>query len=157
MNNIMHLPEAFIFDFDGVLSNNSKREHLLHQKNKTIEQCKLEFYEASATDDIYEDIFLILRSLYFLGYKIIIITARSEIYNYLLEEWFFKYDIKRYIFKYFTRSSDDNSEFDWNVKYKIYKNYIENKFKVCGVFEDNEDCIEMYRNAFNLPCYLVKH
>ena len=143
--------DAYIFDLDGVLSNNDARVHLLCQENKDRAVCWQEFLEASATDDVYADTAALLKPLRLFGYDILLVTGRSEKYNDLLEEWLVKYNLKPYISKIFTRDEGDHRK-DFELKCEIYKNKIQDKYRVFGVFEDRNECVEMWR-SLGLTCY----
>lgn len=149
--------KAYIFDFDGVLSDNSKREYLLHQENKSEEECRIDFYSASEKDDPFHETVELLKTLSIFGYKILIVTARSKAHDVLLNNWLKKNSIFQYVHCIYSCMKEDiNKQSDWKKKYDIYNDYIKNKYDICGVFEDNEDCIEMYTKAFGLTCYCVK-
>lgn len=139
---------AFIFDLDGVLSDNSSRQHLLSQEGKTKTECWKEFYEASAEDAPFEETLWLAKHLQAIGAKILLVTGRSEEYEDLLDWWleenhFFPdkiYQRQRYDFRK-----------DWEVKQEHLMS-ITKSYKILGVFEDRLDCVKMYR-SFGLTCY----
>ena len=110
--------KAYIFDFDGVLSDNSKREYLLHQENKSEEECRIDFYNASEEDDPFYETTELLKTLSLFGYKILIVTARSSEHDILLNNWLRKNNIFQYIHKiYSCMKGDVVSASDWKKKY----------------------------------------
>lgn len=142
---------AYIFDLDGVLSNNSERVHLLQQSNKTKDECWQEFFDASADDKPYQETCDLLKFLWLAGYEILLVTGRSNKYNYLLETWLEKVGIRQYITKIFTREEGDYRK-DYEVKKEIYLYRIEKNWNIVGIFEDRKECVDMWR-SFGLICY----
>ena len=148
---VRKLKNAYVFDVDGVLSNNTGRVHLLHQDDKTRDECWQEFLDASAQDDIYEDTAALLKVLYLFGYEVLLVTGRAKQYHYLLDEWLEKYNIKQYISEIYERADGDHRK-DYIIKKEIYNKYLLNTYKIFGIYEDNDDCVEMWR-SLGLTCY----
>lgn len=139
---------AYIFDLDGVLSDNSSRQHLLAQTGKTKKEIWKEFYEASGQDSAYDDTVRMLWHLQAAGAKIIICTGRSSAYEDLLLDWLERMCIKPD--EIFQRNPLDFRK-DWEVK-QDYIPEIKKKYLVLGVFEDRLDCVKMWR-ANGFTCY----
>ena len=43
---------------------------------------------------------------------------------------------------------------DWQVKREIYEREIKDKYNVIGVFEDRQQCVDMWR-SLGLTCFQV--
>lgn len=142
-------PIAYIFDIDGVLADNSPRQHLLQQEGKTKKACWQEFYDASGEDPVYPDTLELLKTLQAAGTKILLVTGRSEEYHHLLMPWLEKHGIKPD--GLYARKRYDFRQ-DWEVKAEIYKTHIRPYYHVLGVFEDRFECVKMWR-SFGLTCY----
>lgn len=142
---------AFIFDIDGVLANNLHRQHFLERTGDTkpSSQDWIDFFQASALDGVYEDTVKLLKVLQSYGYKILLITGRSEDYKELTSTWLQSYGIiPDGLFQ--RRHKDFRKDFE--VKSEIYLSQIEPYYQVLGVFEDRADCVKMWR-SFMLTCY----
>lgn len=142
-------PGAYIFDIDGVLADNSPRQHLLQQEGKTKKACWQEFYDASGEDPVYPDTLELLKTLQASGNKILLVTGRSEEYHHLLIPWLEKHGIKPD--GLYARKRYDFRQ-DWEVKSEIYQTHIRPYYRVLGVFEDRYECVKMWR-SFGLTCY----
>lgn len=142
--------QAFIFDVDGVLANNNHRQHLLNPTNRKVtNQDWIAFYEAGKDDSLYQDTAHLLKTLQAAGYKILLVTGRSEDYEAQLRLWLRDFAIEPdYVFM--RRHLDFRK--DWQIKEEIWKTQIEPFFNVLGVFEDRRDCVMMWR-GYGLTCY----
>lgn len=142
---------AYIFDLDGVLADNSARQHLLQRSGDTkpSRQDWLDFFQASPTDGIYSDTAKLFKTLQASGFKILIVTGRSEDYEELTQTWLQSYGLEP-DHLYQRRHLDFRKDFE--VKKEIYTSQIRPYYQVFGVFEDRTDCVKMWR-AHDLTCY----
>lgn len=146
----MTLLPAYIFDLDGVLANNSARQYLLNPPSgKPTSADWAAFFAASPQDAAYMDTVKLLKTLQAAGYKILLVTGRSEDHEYLTLPWLRKYGIEPDLLC--QRRHNDYRK-DWQVKSEIYLTQIQPHYQVLGVFEDRDDCVKMWR-GFDLTCY----
>ena len=142
---------AYIFDLDGVLANNSHRQHFLERSGDTkpSKQDWLDFFAASPTDGVYSDTAKLMKTLQASGVKIIIVTGRSEDYETMTRDWLEGYGLLPDLLCQ-RRHLDFRK--DWEVKSEIFQTQIQPYYQVLGVFEDRSDCVKMWR-GFGLTCY----
>lgn len=142
---------AFIFDLDGVLANNTWRQHILKRSGDTKPSSLdwQDFFSASEGDGIYEDTLRLLKALQASGYAILLVTGRSEDYETLTTNWLSSYGIVPD--RLFQRRHKDFRK-DFEIKREIFLSYIDPFYSVLGVFEDRDDCVKMWRDL-SLTCY----
>lgn len=140
---------AYIFDIDGVLADNSHRQGLLNQPGKTKTQSWNEFCAASIDDPLFQSEAQLLKTLQAAGYKILLVTGRSEDWESTTTAWLFDKGIEP-DHLYQRRHLDFRKDFE--VKSEIYQTQIEPYYSILGVFEDRADCVKMWR-AFGLTCF----
>lgn len=140
--------DAFIFDIDGTLANNDHRLHYILNKPKDYDK----FYAESINDDVYKDVARILDMCNRSFSKILIVTGRPEEYRGMCEEWFKKHFI--YYKTMYMRQTGDYRK-DYIVKKEIYETQIKDKYNILGVFEDRNDCVQMWREL-GLTCFQPK-
>ena len=145
------LEEAFIFDLDGVLADNSPRQGILRRSGDTkpSSQDWEDFFKASELDGIYPDTVRLFASLKERGYKCLIVTGRHEKYHHLTLPWLEKNGI--ICDGIYARKGPDFRK-DFEFKSEVYTTHIRPYYKVLGVFEDRADCVKMWR-SFGLTCY----
>lgn len=76
-----------IFDFDGTLSDGSKRLHLLPTKDLHLTESWSEFNRAAIFDDPIKSTIEVMNSLHHAGVWVIILTGRSDEVRYESELW----------------------------------------------------------------------
>lgn len=76
-----------IFDFDGTLSDGSKRLHLLPTKDLHLTESWSEFNRAAKYDDPIQSTIEVMNSLHQAGVWVIILTGRSDEVRYESELW----------------------------------------------------------------------
>ena len=142
---------AFIFDLDGVLADNSQRQHFLQRSGDTKPSSEdwRDFFNASRGDGIYSDTLVLLRNLQAAGYQVLLVTGRSEDYEELTEGWLKDYGITPN--RLFQRRHKDFRK-DFIIKEEIYRTQIRPFYSIFGVFEDRDDCVKMWRDL-GLTCY----
>ena len=142
---------AYIFDLDGVLADNSHRQHFLERSGDTkpSQQDWLDFFAASIADGIYDDTRKLFLTLQAAGYQVLIVTGRSEDYENTTESWLKSYGLIPN--RLFQRRHKDFRK-DFVIKEEIYRTQIRPFYEILGVFEDRQDCVEMWRDK-GLTCY----
>jgi len=146
---ITKLP-AYIFDLDGVLSDNSARQYMLNPPSgKPTSADWAAFFAASSQDAAYMDTVKLLKTLQAAGYKILLVTGRSEDHEYITLPWLREHGIEPDLLCQ-RRHLDFRK--DYEVKSEIFLSQIRPYYNVLGVFEDRDDCVKMWR-GFDLTCY----
>ena len=140
---------AFIFDLDGVLADNSGRQHILERNTKPTREDWQEFFSKSDADQPFWDTIKLLKNLQASGFAIIVVTGRSEDYEETTTIWMESYGF--FPNKLCQRRHKDFRK-DWVVKEEIWRTEIEPFYQVLGVFEDRDECVNMWRDK-GLTCY----
>lgn len=134
-----NLPDAYIFDVDGTLAQMNGRSPFAWDKVDT--------------DLPKEDVIQVLHSLHARGNKIIICSGRDGSCKELTEDWFRANGI--WWDEFFIRPAGDNRK-DYLIKEEIYRNNIEGKFNVLGVFDDRDQVVHVWRHL-GLTCFQVDY
>ena len=140
---------AFIFDLDGVLADNSHRQHFLDKSPRPSKQDWLDFFSASSRDSLYSDTAQLFKTLQAAGYKILIVTGRSEDWHGVTEGWLSSFGL---VPDQLLERRHLDFRKDWEVKSEIYRTQIQPFYSILGVFEDRDDCVKLWR-GFGLTCY----
>lgn len=146
------LPTAYIFDIDGTLA------HINHENPRDV-------YDASrAHEDLVDDAVLYLLEIID-GYaydfeeggkseyspKIIIMSGRSEDHRKETEDWLAMHGVLAE--GIFMRPSGDMRK-DSVVKNELFREHVEPYYNVCGVFDDRQQVVDMWRQI-GLKCFQV--
>lgn len=148
------IPCAYIFDIDGTLADCSQRLHFIQQEKRDWDN----FYNAMVNDKPIPDVQGVLFRLSDSGAKILFVTGRPEKYRKQTVEWLKRFtvinldDIDKFLYM---RKDGDHRE-DYIVKREIYENMIKDNFYIYGVFEDREQCVNMWRDK-GLTCFQVSN
>lgn len=127
--------KAIIVDIDGTICHKCDREYWEYDKVKD--------------DSVNYGVVDILRA--YDGYlfiktedkaEVVLITSRKEDSREVTLDWLLDNNIP--FDKLYMRPNNDTRE-DWKVKKDIYNN-IKDKYEVVAVFEDNEECCQMYKD-----------
>jgi hypothetical protein len=130
--------KAIIVDIDGTISHKTDRDIYDYQR---------------AIDDTPDKIVLeVIRALWQLKYKIVIVTGRSDDCAEVTREWLRIYCPP--YFKLFMRKAGDNRQ-DAVVKREIYETHIEPNFDILCVFDDRNQVVDMWREI-GLKCFQVQ-
>lgn len=130
--------KAIIVDIDGTISHKTDRD--------------IFDYEKAISDNPDPVIIEVVRSLWEQGYKIVIVTGRSEDCVDVTREWL-RLNCPPYYKLYMRRSKDFRQ--DAVVKREIYDYYIEPSFDVLCVFDDRNQVVDMWREI-GLKCLQVQ-
>lgn len=149
----IELPTAYIFDIDGTLA------HINPENPRNV-------YDASrAYEDLVDDAVLYLLQIID-GYaydfedgmksehspKIIIMSGRSEDHRKETEDWLAVQGVLAE--GIFMRSSGDSRK-DSVVKNELFREHVEPYYNVCGVFDDRQQVVDMWRQI-GLKCFQVQ-
>lgn len=138
-----------IFDFDGTLSDGSKRLHLLPKKDLHLTESWSEFNRAAQHDDPILSTIKVMNAMFSMGYHVIILTGRSDEVRYESELW-----LKRHGAKYdylIMRPSTDNRK-DTVIKEEAVRAIgIEN---ILAAWDDSPQIIPLFR-SLGITTYAV--
>lgn len=134
------LPKALICDLDGTLS-------LLNGRNP---------FDASTSENdvLNEPIAGILRNYRNLGYKILLVSGREEIYKDETSNFLLKHNIP-YDTLWMRKSKDYRK--DAIIKAEIFKQFIEKKYYIEFVLDDRNQVVDMWRKELRLTCLQVNY
>lgn len=137
--------DIVIFDLDGVLADVRHRIHYVDPKVSKKLNWDI-FFEECVNDIPNKDMIKLLKVFVEKGYRIYILSGRSTAVKKETLEWFDYYNIP---FDFMFLRPIKNYEMDYKLKKKWIEEIIglEGKYKVFMVFDDNEENIEMFRNA----------
>jgi predicted kinase len=130
-----HLPGCYIFDIDGTLA---------VMKNRTP------FCWHKVGDDLLNtDVARILGLIQQSGFKVFIFSGRDEICKKQTEEWLQQHGFGD--IPLFMRPQGSYAK-DFDVKHQMYKNHIQGKYKVLGIFDDRPQVCRLW-NLLGLPLF----
>lgn len=141
-------PKAYIFDIDGTLADCSHRLHHITGSKKDYDA----FYAACKDDESITDVCMIAWKLD--SYHIIYLTGRPEKYRDMTTEWLVKNDLDFHCYPHLVMRANGDHRPDYVIKQEIYEREIKDKYDVIGVFEDRQQCVDMWRKL-GLTCFQV--
>lgn len=141
--------QAFIFDVDGTIADCSHRLHFIDGSLGVKDWDA--FYDACKEDEPITNVMRVLITLEN-SYEIIFITGRPERVQDITCDWLDFHMLLR-PYQIFMRKDGDHRP-DYQVKREIYETQIKDKYDVIGVFEDRDQCVQMWRDL-GLQCYQV--
>lgn len=139
------MQKAVIFDIDGTLSNNDKRQNILKKDPNNWNKFLEEMGNDPINKEIYEIYNIIKQSN---NYKMLIVSGRSDKYKKLTENWLIWNNIE-FDELYMRKENDCRS--DVEIKKEIL-NKIKQKYKISFVFDDRSSVVKMWRNE-GLICF----
>lgn len=132
-------PKAYMFDIDGTLAN-------------MIPSGRNPFDETRVSEDIlHSHIAEVLQSLHKSGYKILIMSGRTEFCKKDTEEWLRKHDL--HWDSLLMRKKGDRRK-DADIKEELFFDHIADNYNVLAVFDDRNHVVERWREI-GLPCAQV--
>lgn len=141
-------PKAYIFDIDGTLADCSHRLHHITGDKKDWDA----FYAACKDDKPIEDVCKLCRELG-MEYEILFVTGRPQKTLDDTLAWLIKYDLPVLLDCLYMRCDDDRRQ-DYLLKKTMYLAAIKDEYNVIGVFEDRQQCVDMWR-SLGLTCFQV--
>lgn len=132
------LPMAYIFDIDGTLAT--------HEGIRS----PYEWYKVGL-DDIKEDVCRALQAMHYSKFKIVVVSGRDGCCREHTINWLRAKNLP--FDELFMREAGSNEK-DSIVKYDIFKNHIEGRYNVVGVFDDRDQVVAMWREI-GLTCFQV--
>lgn len=138
--------EAIIFDIDGTICSSKDRLYHIDGQYKDWDKFHEESKNSGKIENIVEILYLLSRK-----YDILLFTGRTEKYKELTERWLYVYNIE---YDHLFMRPDDNYEKASILKEK-WLNIVTKKSNIIAAFEDDTNCINMYR-ANGITCLEVK-
>lgn len=132
-------PLAYIFDIDGTLAHMTGRSPYDYSK-----------VDSDTVDDAVKGLLVDLQLR--AGYKIIIVSGRSEACRDVTEGWLMANGIMGC--KLYMRADEDNRD-DSVFKYELFRDHIAPYYNVLGVFDDRNRVVDMWRRI-GLKCFQVQ-
>lgn len=145
---------AYIFDLDGTLCDCTPRVKKYLDGHDDWEG----FYAHCEEDDSNWDVCEIAKALYAAGFVILFVTGRRESTREATLKWL-KAEFGEEIANtdhLFMRSAYDGHRADYVSKIRNYREHIQDKWVVRGVFEDRDQCVRAWRDL-GLRCYQVDY
>ncbi|MBP6236171.1 MAG: AAA family ATPase [Saprospiraceae bacterium] len=132
------LPKAIICDLDGTLA-------LLNGRSP---------FDASKCDQDLPNIPVVnmVKNYYQLGYKILLVSGREDVYQPQTEKWLARLNIS--YTELIMRKAGDYRK-DAIIKREIFETFIDGKYFVELVLDDRNQVVDLWRNDLQLPCFQV--
>lgn len=152
---------AYIFDIDGTLADCTHRLHYIRNGIETEDGNIFRahgwepdwdsFYAACVRDKPIEEVIRVCRAISDFGKTLIFVTGRPTTIAEQTTDWLNKNVVHRGLL-YMRKAGDHRA--DYEVKREIYEREIKDKYKILGVFEDRQQCVDMWR-SLGLTCFQV--
>lgn len=133
--------KAYIFDIDNTLADCSHRLHFITGDKKDWDA----FYAACIDDKPIEDVCRVCREICF-GRSVIFLTGRPEKYRQCTFDWIKENDLPLDDRDVLLMRKDGDHRPEYEIKREIYEQKIKDNYKVIGVFEDRQQCVDMWRS-----------
>lgn len=141
----------YLCDIDGTIADCSHRLHFIQGEKKDWPA----FFKACVDDKPIEDIIDLITDLESLEHTIAYVTGRSDEVEKETCDWLYK-NVGTENLVLYMRKAGDHRE-DKIIKSEILDDILNDYFreeKIAGVFEDRQQCVDMYR-ARGLRVYQV--
>ncbi|KQW98807.1 hypothetical protein [Flavobacterium sp. Root420] len=132
------LPKAIICDFDGTLA-------LMNGRNP---------FDASKCDNdlLNHPVANLLKNYKTLGYKILLVSGRENVYKEATLRFLEKHEIT--FDELLMRRAKDYRK-DSIIKTEIYNDFIKRKYFIEFVLDDRNQVVDTWRKDLKLPCFQV--
>lgn len=145
------MKKVILVDVDGTLADSDHREHYLETKPKNWTA----YYADALNDKPYEDIVWLVKTLKNADNRILIVTARSEDYRNITEQWLKESaDLKGVYDKIYMRESGDYRDDDI-VKKEMLHSIRNDGYDPYMVLDDRPMVVDMWRNL-GIRCLQVR-
>lgn len=134
------LPECVIVDIDGTVA---------HMWNRSPYETGPKLLDDTPDDEV---ILSIIAEHEYMGREVLFMSGRKSAGREYTETW-----IQRQSLPYealYMRADDDNRSDDI-VKYELYMKHVLGKYKVCKVYDDRDQVVEMWRKLCGLKVLQV--
>jgi hypothetical protein len=133
-------PCAWIFDIDGTLAQMNGRSPFSANDEDYL------------NDTLDKAVFSAYRGLYELGYYIVVMSGRDESHREVTEKWLERNLVSHNLL--LMRPEGDTRK-DFIVKGELFDMYVRDNYNVCGVFDDRNQVVDMWR-SIGLKCFQVQ-
>lgn len=131
------LPQAFLVDIDGTVATMTSRGP--HDYGRVGE------------DEPNEAVIRVVRAMYTVGYRIILVSGRTDRVKNKTIAWL----LEQYVpFDELHMRADGDNRVDWKVKYDLFNEHIRDKYDVAGAFDDRNQVVKLWRKM-GLTCFQV--
>lgn len=135
------LPEAFIFDIDGTLALN-KGGRSFYDESRVLE------------DEPNYAVMDVLMALRRQGYKIILMSGRTEGCRHLTLSWLYMH-LGADMFDALHMRAEGDQRKDYIVKGELFDKHVRHNYSVAGVYDDRTQVVENLWRAIGLQTYQV--
>lgn len=122
------LPDAYVFDVDGTVAKMNGRSPFAWDKVNT------DLPKTNVID--------VIKALAKTNATIIGVSGRDGSCKEMTQQWLSTYGVP--YDEFYIRPAGDNRK-DYYIKEEIYRNHIEGRFNVLGVFDDRDQVVHMWR------------
>lgn len=135
------LPEAFIFDIDGTLALNTGGRSF-YDESRVLE------------DEPNYAVMDVLVALRRAGYKIILMSGRTEACRSLTLSWLYMH-LGADMFDALHMRAEGDGRKDYIVKGELFDKHVRHNYSVAGVYDDRTQVVEKLWRAIGLQTYQV--
>ena len=139
--------KCYIFDLDGTLADDSHRWHYVERSNDWDS-----YYAACSADKPIEHVIAIARSLLEAGYKLAIVTGRSEQIRRETEQWLLAHGV---LYDVLIMRKQGDRRLNSELKVSALHELRSRGYLPLMAFDDLEPAVQAWRAA-GLPCAQVK-
>jgi hypothetical protein len=145
------MSKVILVDMDGTIADSDHREHYLYVRPKNWTA----YYSEALMDTPYEDIIWLVKTLKEAGNTILIVTARSDEYRGVTEQWLIeKAGLEGVYDRVYMREEGDYRD-DNIVKREILKNIRLDGYDPYMALDDRGMVVDMWREE-GIRCLQVK-
>lgn len=131
------LPLAVVVDIDGTVATMTSRGP--HD------------YDRVGEDEPNEAVIRVVRAMYTVGYRIILVSGRTDRVKNKTIAWL----LEQYVpFDELHMRADGDNRVDWKVKYDLFNEHIRDKYDVAGAFDDRNQVVTLWRKM-GITCFQV--
>ncbi len=145
------LDKLYIFDLDGTIANIEHRRYFVTGEKKDWDS----FNAACINDTENKDVVMLLRTLSWCGYRIIIFSGRSQKFREITSIWLRNAEI---YYEHLEMRKVNDFTPDEELKRMWLNEYIDDgtfkKSDISGVFDDRQKVVDMWRGE-GLTCFQV--
>lgn len=143
-------PKIVIFDLDGTLANIDHRRHFVEGKGSRATDEEWRCFFAACVDDVPNlPVIETLRALRAQGYRIVILSGRSDEVSIETKAWLKENDVP---YDELHMRPEGNYVPDQKWKAKFLKKF--DRSQILCVFDDRDKVVKMWRDN-GIPCFQV--
>lgn len=135
-----NLPEAIIVDMDGTVA---------HMWNRSPYETGPKLLDDKPDEEV---ILSVIAEQQYLGRDVIFMSGRKNAGREFSEQWLQNYSLP---YEVLHMRADDDNRSDDIVKFELYMKHVFGKYKVCKVYDDRDQVVEMWRKLCGLKVLQV--